>query len=175
MQLKRMNPDSKGSVSEDSFTKCLQIDDWSTVSDYSSQQSNLDEEIGSKHGILSEPDCRDPSKMETTTHKFDAQTKTFSFELSHEEWTSVQPRIGSKCLKGNWCNIFATKIVKFNPNCVFSFFYNHVSHLTSRKRKCPYFEGKAKCKIPTCHEIIELSISKEFIIKGVPTVTKKFA
>ena len=45
-----------------------------------------------------------------------------------------------------------------------------MSHLTSRKRKCPYFEGRTKCKITTCHVIIELSISKKSIVKGAPTV-----
>ena len=51
----------------------------------------MDEEIRCKHGILPDPDIQNPSKTETNTHKFDSRTRTFSFELSHEEWTSVLP------------------------------------------------------------------------------------
>ena len=70
----------------------------------------------------------------------------------------------------NWCDIFASKIKNFNPRCFFVFFYKHVSHPTSRKRKCQYFIGKAKCKIPTCQVGIKLSISKKSIVRGVRTV-----
>ena len=65
---------------------------------------------------------------------------------------------------------FASKIKNFNPRCVFLLFYTHVSHPTSRKRKCQYFIVKAKCKIPTCQVGIKLSISKKSIVRGVPTV-----
>ena len=77
-------------------------------------------------------------KKETITPKFNSQTRIFSFELSHEEWTSVLPGIGSKCLKGNRSNIFAPKIVKFNQNCVFS---NTTSNIKLLMRVDPIWES----------------------------------
>ena len=50
--------------------------------------------------------------------------------------------------------------------CVVSFYSNRVSHITSRKRNCQYFEGEARCKILTCQATIRICISKEEITKG---------
>ena len=97
-------------------------------------------------------------------------TKLFSFELTAEEWKTIKPIKGRKCLTPSWCNIFASKIANYNPLCVFNFYYNHISHITSRKRNCQYFQGRGRCKITTCQATIKISISKKEVTKGNPKV-----
>ena len=163
VRTKIMSANSKEHASEDHFSDCSQFENCSIISE-PYQPSNFYENMDKNFDVLGS-DSQTP--LRKTTIISDSQIKQFYFKLTSQEWTSLKPINGSKGLSSNRCDIFASKIANFNPRCVFIFFYNHVSHPTSR-RNCQYFKGKAKCKIPSCQVIIKLSITKQSVVKGDP-------
>ncbi|XP_033634969.1 uncharacterized protein LOC117296187 [Asterias rubens] len=94
------------------------------------------------------------------------ERRKWKFNLSPEEQGMIWVYKGrhNNSLKGH-INIFAKKVSEVNPYCVLVFKFNRVKKFGSRKRRAPFFHGKAVCKFDGCTEY-------DFVIKKAQVAGK---